>query len=128
MSSDSDSDSEIHEIHEILTKETFYNKYGYDLLLFTEELKKFNYFLDKMFYTELFDFISSTYFNQLIKTYNISLFSVEYHSEINDTLYVLNNFLKRRYKNLQISHNQWSYFCFIYTTQHNTTQFNLKTI
>ena len=100
----------------------FINDEGYNILLFSEDLKKrvFNYFLDKMYYTELMSFIIDQKFGVKVNLNDkqlLYLFKKVYKQEINSTLFVLNNFLtKLRYSKLQISENDWINFCLKYTS------------
>jgi hypothetical protein len=59
MNSEEEYESEIISKDEIINN--FINDEGYNILLFSEDLKKrvFNYFLDKMYYDELLSFIIS---------------------------------------------------------------------
>lgn len=105
--------------HDEIINNFIYNE-GNNILLFSEDLKKrfFNYFLDKMYYTELITFIIDQKFEKkpVVKlTDRHHLFLDIYRQEINSTLFVLNNFLTR-YRKLIISENDWVDFCIKYTS------------
>ena len=94
-----------------------------DIILdFYYDLKgRFSYFIDDMNFCDLLNFIIDQKFSQFYgynnnADYNqIKYFDQEYSMEINTTLWILNNFLKK-YKRFQVNYNDWFEFCYNFTT------------
>jgi len=115
MSSEEDFD----EFEEILTLEEqielFIHNYSYSILLLSEDVKnRFYHFLYNTNSSKLMEFIIDCKFKTFFREYSYipSTYINEFSTEIDTTLFVVNNFLMIHFKKFQISRGDWIDFCF----------------
>jgi hypothetical protein len=107
------------EEEEILTESDIIEDFNYNYSIPIQKLStdlesRFHYFLDKRgMYSNLYTLILDMYLNQKIQLYFVpNLFINANETEINTTLFVINNYLHTNFKKLQINKNIWINFCF----------------
>jgi len=121
----SDEEDELKSITELIDEFEFHesekiHNFYYDLKY------RFPWFIDSMEYHDIFHFIIDQRFSQcqgypiLASNCQFNYFEKEYHTEINNSLFVINNFLKiqsiKTYKKLKINYRDWFDFCYNFTT------------
>ena len=121
---DDDADELIESKDDILEKFEFYEM---DTILnFYYDLKsRYSYFINYMQFHDIFDFIIDNRFSQFYG-YNYDATIIEknyfynkYETEIYNTLYIINDFLKTQdpkiYRLLKINKTDWFCFCYNFT-------------
>lgn len=121
MDSDSENHSDFYEefdkdqIDEFITNET-----DYIMDLYYDLQDRFPYFLDKARFPDIINFIIDNHFGlyKNKKKYNekdMEYFIYEYNSEINASLYVINNYLQK-YKKFSLEYDIFIKFAYDFTT------------
>lgn len=103
----------------ILSEDELINKFintnNNIIMRLCNDIKIYNYFLDRMYYTELMSFIidKHTTVRNAIKLTKFNLkFMKIYKNEILSSLYILNNGLANIFYELQITEYEWLEFCY----------------
>lgn len=114
------------ESHESEKIHDFYDDFKY----------RFPWFIDSMEYHDILNFIIDQRFSQyqgypiLASNRQFNYFEKEYGTEINSSLFVINNFLRiqniKTYKYLEINYQDWFDFCYNFTTIKTPTDFNFE--
>lgn len=113
------SDEEFEENETIEEKiDLFIHTHSHSILLLSEDLRnRFSYFITKAYSFELIDFLMNCKLRSFQREYSYIPYSFiqEYNTEIDTTLFVVNNFLHCYFRKFQISKNDWIDFCFTTT-------------